>query len=339
MNEISKDKNCLNLIRLLAAFQVMYGHVRMHLSISTYPIIDTIVNFFNGVPVFFAMSGFLIWFSVGKSKDIVSFYRKRFWRIYPELWLGVVAEAIALLVFYTRIDIKQFALFLIGQATIFQFWTPDSLRDYGCGTPNGSLWTICVLIQFYIIVWGIYKLLHKKSIVRWIVAITGAVLIGICLDGFLEIYFPQLIYKLYCQTVVPYMWIFLTGAVIAELASVMIPLLKKYWVVILAVAASFYILGYDVYAVRYGVLNSILLFAALIGFAYKYPQLNVKTDISYGLYIYHMTVVNVMITLGLTQKPVYIGVAFGISAIAALISTKTIGKIALKRKNNLGLQT
>ena len=45
-----------------------------------------------------------------------------------------------------------FILFIFCQSSIFQFWTPNFLRGYGCGTPNGSLWTIGILIQFYIII-------------------------------------------------------------------------------------------------------------------------------------------------------------------------------------------
>lgn len=43
----------------------------------------------------------------------------------------------------------------------------------------------------------------------------------------------------------------------------------------------------------------------LIGFSYAFPKLIMKTDILHGLYIYYMTVVNVMITLGMTGKVYY----------------------------------
>lgn len=58
-------------------------------------------------------------------------------------------------------------LFTIGQATIFQFWTPDFLRGYGVGCPNGALWTISIFIQFYFCVFFIYKWLNKRNIYLW----------------------------------------------------------------------------------------------------------------------------------------------------------------------------
>ena len=38
-----------------------------------------------------------------------------------------------------------------GQITIFQYYTPNLLRNFGVGTPNGSLWTIPVELEFYIL--------------------------------------------------------------------------------------------------------------------------------------------------------------------------------------------
>ena len=63
------DKDYLNLIRLLAAFQVLYGHTLAHMNIDGIPILGEFINFFSGVPIFFTMSGFLIWWSIGRSKS------------------------------------------------------------------------------------------------------------------------------------------------------------------------------------------------------------------------------------------------------------------------------
>ena len=59
--------NCLSLIRIVAAVQVMFGHMVWHLDL---PINDTLLRvsfFLRGVPIFFGISGFLIWFSIGRS--------------------------------------------------------------------------------------------------------------------------------------------------------------------------------------------------------------------------------------------------------------------------------
>ena len=40
------NKDCLNLIRLLAALQVLYGHTLAHLNIDSIPILGEFINFF-----------------------------------------------------------------------------------------------------------------------------------------------------------------------------------------------------------------------------------------------------------------------------------------------------
>ena len=82
------QKNCLNTVRFLAAFQVMYWHAVNHFEITMPEGINLVINFFMGVPLFFMISGFLIWFSIKRSNGYLSYVKKRFWRIYPELWGG-----------------------------------------------------------------------------------------------------------------------------------------------------------------------------------------------------------------------------------------------------------
>ena len=100
MNTADKrNNNCLNTIRLLAAIQVLYMHTVSHLKIdmpSTFiaKAMDNFIHFFDGVPIFFTLSGFLIWHSIGRSKTFGEYCKKRFWRIYPELWMAVFIELI-----------------------------------------------------------------------------------------------------------------------------------------------------------------------------------------------------------------------------------------------------
>ena len=89
--------DCLNTIRLLAAIEVLYVHTLGHLGIGEIPLLSDFIHFFSGVPIFFTMSGFLIWWSVGRSKNFGEYLRKRFWRIYPELWVAVAFELFVLL--------------------------------------------------------------------------------------------------------------------------------------------------------------------------------------------------------------------------------------------------
>ena len=327
-----KMPNCLNLIRLLAAFKVMYGHFRVHLDVALPSLLTQIIEFISGVPVFFVMSGFLIWNSAGNARNFWEYGKKRFFRIFPELWLGVAIEILTILFFYLEnIDPIELGLFAFGQATVFQFWTPDSLRGYGCGTPNGSLWTICVLIQFYVAVWFLYKQLHGKAGKRWGIAYLVALFVS-TIPFYMQNAVPVIVYKLYSQTLLPYLWLFLLGAFVAEFSDKLLPFLKKYWWAFLLSSITTTFLQLSIFGVQqYDIIKSVALALGLLGFAYHYPGLNIKLDVTYGLYIYHMIVANVMISLGQVGNVGVFVISIGVSMLLAYGCTifgKTINRLA-----------
>lgn len=337
-SQVDWKANCLNTVRLIAALSVLYKHGRIHLGIPMPTVVSIIISFFQGVPIFFAMSGFLIWNSIENSGDFVSYAKKRFWRIYPELWVAVALEIVVLLVLYTGpISWGLLGVFAVTQGTVLQFWTPDFLRGYGCGTPNGSLWTIGIFIQFYIVVWFVYKLLHGKKGYIWIAAFIGSVAVSAC-SPLLQKVLPRIVYKLYRQTFVPYFWLFILGAMAAEKRNTAIPVLKKYWAVLLGISLLTAFVGIDIDA-GYNAVCCSALVLGLIGFAYRFPKCNVKVDISYGIYIYHMTVVNAMIALGFTGKPIYLLIVVLISCVLAFVSGRTIGRLSLQKKHKNKLIT
>ena len=332
--QLGWHNNSLNTIRLIAALSVLYGHVCAHLDITMPAFISGIIGYFMGVPIFFAMSGLLIWNSVGKSQNFADYAKKRFWRIYPELWCAVVLGSIMILILYKEpIQWSMFALFQMTQGTFLQFWTPSFLRGYGCGTPNGSLWTICVLIQFYVAVYFLYKWLRGRNIAVWVVVFTGSVIIS-AFSPVLRAFLPEIILKLYGQTLIPYLWLFVLGAMVADKRDKAIPFLKKSWALLLLLSAILrYVIRIDLDA-SYGVLGSTTLILGLIGFAYRFPKINIKTDISYGIYLYHMIVVNAMIMLGLTGNAVWLLTVIIVSCILAYFSQKTIGNLRYFRNKS-----
>ena len=328
------EGNCLNTIRLLAAIEVLYGHTLWHLGIDEIPILGYFIHFFSGVPVFFTMSGFLIWWSLGRSKCFGEYLRKRFWRIYPELWVAVIFELIVLLCLYNDpVNWLQFGAFAITQSSIFQFWTPDCLRNYGCGCPNGSLWTIGVLIQFYFLAYFMYKYLHGRKTWMWLVSFISAIGVSMLLP-ILQENIPYIVGKLLNQTLLPYLWMFVVASFVAEKKDMFLPFLKRYWWLLLYSVLIVKYARIDLYA-SYNVLETILLFSCLTGFAYAFPNLNIKTDISYGVYIYHMTIVNALIAMRYTNNPVLLVVVLVSTCVLAWISTKTVGEFSKRMKSKL----
>lgn len=330
--------NSLNLFKLIAALQVMYVHIVNHLDIGSNIIFDKIFGIFLGVPIFFTLSGFLIWLSIDRTvskSDFSNYVKKRFLRIYPEMWVAIIFEILVMFVFYRGSNFLDIFLFFLAQSTFFQFWTPNSLREYGCGTPNGSLWTIGVTIQFYFVAWFIYKFMKNKGLRTWMVVIFLSIIISVLGSLFVDYFFINEIFvKLYHQTILRYLWMFLLGMFAACFFDKIIPFCKKWWYVIFSIGVVISISGLDIF-VDYGIFKTLLIFLSILGFSYKFPKLKLKNDISFGIFIYHMTVVNAMISLGLTGKFIYLVIASITSCILGYLSTILIGSYVLKKKNNI----
>jgi len=332
---IDRRNNCFNFIRLIAAIQVFLGHACQHLEITMPYIIKEIWWTFRGVPIFFVLSGFLIWNLLERQISFKQYCTKRILRLYPELVGGVLLNAIVMLVVYRdSIRMVPFILFQMSQSTVLQFWTPDCLRGYGCGTPNGALWTIGVMVQCYVVLFVLHKLLHKKKTPLFIIALIIGILFNIG-TPMLENFLPEIVFKLFQQTFFPYIWLFVLGAVICEYFDKTIVILKKFWWVCLIILLLVSIFGIEVGIGSYETIKSLMLGLFVIGFGYAI-KIPIKYDFSYGLYIYHMVVINLMIEIGSMGAPIDIVIAFTISMILAVISYFSIGYWGRKAKKDKG---
>jgi len=117
-----------------------------------------------------------------------------------------------------------------------------------------------------------------------------------------------------------------------EFHATILPYLKKYWFLLLAVSGAIYLIGIDISA-GYGVIQSIFLFAGVLGIAYRFPKLELKWEISYGIYIFHMTVVNVMIAKGMIGRPVSVVVVVVVTCVFAFVSSEIVGNKRMKKRN------
>ena len=226
-------------------------------------------------------------------------------------------------------------LFSFGQGTIFQFWTPGSLRRYGVGTPNGTLWTIGLMIQFYIIDWFFYKLMKNRKVNIWIMGFALSFLIsGVGNYIFHNFIRNEIIGKLYSVTFIGYFWLFYFGMFLAEFKDRLLPFLQKYWYALLAIAFVFFLTGWDFFF-GYYLFWSLFMTAGLIGFAYRFTQLSISPDISYGIFLYHMTVVNVFVNFKWMGRWLYVLPVVLISIMLAYVSTVTVGRISLQIKSKL----
>jgi peptidoglycan/LPS O-acetylase OafA/YrhL len=228
---------------------------------------------------------------------------------------------------------------IFGQLTFFQFWTPDILRSWGVGTPNGSLWTITVELQFYIILPILVLYLKKLKLIYKILTLSITLTFVnyyLSIDyGFNE----SIIDKLIGVSFIPYLNFFLSGVII----YVFWVKIKKFfegkafiWLFVYLFFSYFYDLKPSYHPSGLQFISNFLLSILTISAAFTFPKISKflnGNDISYGLYIYHMLVINTMIHLGFSKRFEYLLITILITTILSILSWILIEKKALSLKN------
>jgi len=305
-----------------------------------------VLGFFPGVPIFFLISGYLISLSYERNSKLKPYLTNRGLRIYPALWACLMVGILSIFwvtglpeAFFT----KKGAIWVFAQCTIGQFYNPEFLRGYGVGVLNGSLWTIPVELQFYLFVPIIYAVFKKR--------IVGGLLFLVCLSIASQEMFIYLKaannqeelalgFKLFGVSAIPYLWMFLIGILIQRFKEKLFPYVKNkgfIWLVVyLAITIGF---GEKL---RYSSntpnpFTYILLALTIFSLAYTFPKrgwgILKKHDLSYGVYIYHMLVINVLIEIWPDEfSSVHLLIVLGLTIGLAVISWTCIEKPTLKLK-------
>ena len=357
----SHRSNNFDLIRLIAALQVVIAHAIGHT-----PLLDTLSGWqrttfdwflkFPGVPVFFVISGFLIARSYERSMDDPLGYAwRRCLRIFPALWICLIATVAVLAGFgiLTSEFVRSgtFWGWLAGQATFVQFFNPEQFRGFGIGVANGALWTITVELQFYLFI----PLMYLTLLGRWRGRIANLLLLILFSVSFLtycrldlEMNGPggyaatPMLWKLIFVTLAPHLWMFLLGIAIHRhfeglrrwLEGKFLLHLVLYVALLVASALWTTERSFAFYALELPARGVLAL--ATIAAAYSARGLAGRmlrgTDISYGVYIYHSIVINVLVELGWMNSLLSVVWVVLITGLLAWLSWTVIEKPALSLK-------
>jgi peptidoglycan/LPS O-acetylase OafA/YrhL len=342
LKDFSFKKNNFDLIRLLAALQVVIIHGCHHFEVEYGGWFLKVLSIFPGVPIFFVTSGFLISASLERSKSLGDYFKNRFLRIYPALWSCFLLSIATVFIFYSP-DFKgdEFGKWVLAQVTIGQFYNPEFLRGYGVGVLNGSLWTIPVEIQFYLALPILYIIFRK---VNWNSAfILSLTIILIFLNQkYIELnyYSDSIVTKLIGVSLFPYLYMFIFGILLQRnLNFVKIYLSKNaifFLILYLIVTISSFLLEFRYSGNYLNPVSSFFLSLLVISTAYtsesRFSSILNGYDISYGIYIYHMVFVNVLIQLNYMSPLMNLLAMIIITIFTALISWKFIEKPSLSLK-------
>lgn len=342
-NNFKFNVNNFDLIRLLAAVQVAFIHGNRHLSVDLPVWLVKVIAMFPGVPIFFVTSGFLISASFERNKNLSSYFLNRFLRIFPALWVCfAVSLVLVLLVYNLNASLKDFFIWALAQLTFVQFFNPDFMRDFGVGVLNGSLWTIPVELQFYIVLPFVYFVLEKLKWNKFVICSMFIVLLAInllyrSLLGSEEV---SNAVKLFGVTVFPYLFMFMLGVFLQRNLQYVEKFLQNHVLVILLLYVISIIiswaLGMQYTGTNINAMSAFFLGLLTLSFAYTNTNYFSKIlrgfDISYGFYIYHMVFVNVLLHLSIFRPGVNMLIMFMMTAIISIISWRFIEKPALSLK-------
>ncbi|MFD0750792.1 acyltransferase family protein [Mucilaginibacter calamicampi] len=325
--------NNFDLLRLLAATQVVFDHYFQHLHILLNDWQQALLYLFPGVPVFFVISGYLISASYERTNDLTKYFRNRILRIFPGLWLCIFVSIFIITLTGVSFLNKQ-TIFWLPSQLIGLIYTPAFLSNYGFGSYNGSLWTIPIELQFYILLPVCYLLLPKKKSVYWLgLLVVVFILLNIISTTFT---FSPIISKLLNYSFIPHFYLFLTGMLLQKLklySSTMVYNQAFYWC---AAYGIFSLVLYNyIDQTIFLILKSLLLAITLLSMAYTLPGLASRllrtNDISYGIYIYHGLFLTVIVALQWADYVNLFTITL-ISYLAGFLSWVLIEKPFIKRK-------
>lgn len=302
-------ENNLDLLRLFAAFQVVFIHSFANIfgSGSSSNSFLQFLEFLPSVPLFFFLSGFLITQSYERSTSLTSFAKNRVLRLYPALWLCIILSVLMLLLTgyipFDDIWESQFLLWLFTQGSFLQFYNPAIFYDFGTGVINTSLWTISIELQFYILTPLLTILVRYKKL--YILLFIISILLNIALN---QLNLRELMAgKLVRASFLLWIYMFMAG----QLAHLNWKHIQRFvsgrtlllFAIFLSITMPLMFVE-NLYGIRISgnaiLFPSFLILALLaLSLAIYRPWVSKKllkgNDISYGIYIYHMPIINLFL--------------------------------------------
>lgn len=278
-------------------------HAMAHLEDTGVPLLEH----FPGVPAFFFVSGFLIYASY-KNAPGGRYIENRFLRLFPALIFVTLGGAVVALIAHGWRDVFQnpstYGAWFLAQITIGQGWNPALFRDVGVGVINGSLWTLTTEIIFYAFVPGI---VWAERHFRHTVAALTIISFGIYAAGptiwSSPVYRDKTTFDLIALTPLAWGWMFGFGILAQKHFAVVqrfiryLPLAALPFIAILATNSDG--VWFGSVGNRLGLIYFACYAALITWLAFGTPVVRLEMDLSYGVYIWHMPIINLLIVLTL----------------------------------------
>lgn len=181
---LERDSNNIDLVRLIAAAAVIYGHsFSLIKNVVGSDLLHRTIGLYSaewGVKTFFFLSGLLVVNSAISGKGALVYCLQRFFRIWPALIFVAVGCAFVVGPLFTNMSLQEYfanplVYSYIKNTVSFKFWGTEQLGYYSLPgvfennvykkSVNVPLWTLVVEIYAYafILALSLAGALHKKA--------------------------------------------------------------------------------------------------------------------------------------------------------------------------------
>lgn len=315
-------KNNLEWLRLIFATQVLLSHGSAHLNVKL-PVCFSYISHFPGVPAFFFVSGFLIYASYLNSPGR-GYFINRFLRLFPALLLVTIGGGAVVIYAHGIEDILRhpaiYAGWIASQLTLGQAYNPSYFRDVGVGVVNGSLWTITVEILFYLCV-PLIVYLEKRN--RYtLTALIAMSFIVYSIGPYIwtePIYRNKSFFDILAYTPIIWGWMFGLGILavkhfkryraLIKFSPALIPIM----LILIAYGRSDF---FPKTGNHIGIFYYLCYVAMILWFAFGIRPIRLSFDLSYGVYVWHMPVINFLIVIAVMDLTLAVFLTFLIAALS-----------------------
>lgn len=299
--------NNFDFLRFILALNVVFSHLIGVTKIAIFQPLQPYFNAYTSVTCFFVISGFLITASYIRSNSLKNYLKKRAARLLPAYIFVVVGSAI-LFVFISQLSFKdyfsniQFVKYLLANLSFLNFLQPClpgvfTLNNTFCAV-NGALWTLKIEVGFYLTL-PVFIYLISKIKSKYLV--------------FIMVYILSIIYKIsieylsikYSETfgilinqLPRFLTYFVSGIACYYYFDNIKTHIKALLILALAIVIIERIIDVEVF-------TPISLSIIVFYIAFHFSKLNNFAkfgDVSYGIYIYHLPLIQLAIHFELFKK-------------------------------------
>ena len=311
MRTVSNDTdNNFTPLRLLLAVMVVFGHFKAFVGVFS-P--DWPYNYSaTAVDCFFVVSGYLVSNSFDRDPDLLRFYIRRFFRIYPLYLVVIVLQGFALAAIEPAGilgNLRSLASYLFYNAIFANFAQHDIGHGVMTGlvdpSLNASLWTLKIEFGFYLVLPFVWRLLERTGVK------------SLATIFILSAIYYEVLWRWgnqdYAKQLPGQMQYFVLG-VAAYRYRDRLPVPGRAMAAILTV-----VLGVLMTALQVGrvpVIFPVAVAAFVIVAALYAPRIRLNVDVSYGVYLLHAPAIQLALLFGL-YRPGW----SGLLAILAVVTT------------------